>query len=151
MNSAPLPTRQEINVYDSLDERAARQHFLGKSLQEAEALFRENSLYYQEDLMFMGGSAFRFYVQAAINYIQSESAAGDGAIISCFAGILEHRLEHEFQDLAPVIPQLVSACRFITEHWDSFDLTPEIYIGLRERYTDLERSLAQTGSRAGPQ
>lgn len=109
MNSATLPTRQEINVYDSLDERSACEHFLGKTLEEAEALFRENSLYYQEDLMFMGASAFRFYVQAAINYIQSESAIGDGAIISCFASILEHRLEHEPQALAPVIPQLL--CR----------------------------------------
>lgn len=151
MNSAPLPTREEINVYDSLDERAACEHFLGKSLQEAEALFRDNSLYYQEDLMFMGGSAFRFYVQAAINYIQSESASGDGAIISCFAAFLEHRLEHEPQDLVPVIPQLVSACQFITDHWDRFDLTPEIYVGLRERYTALERSLAQTGTGARPQ
>ncbi|MCX6907435.1 MAG: hypothetical protein NTY01_05275 [Verrucomicrobia bacterium] len=151
MNSATLPTRQEINVYDSLDERSACEHFLGKTLEEAEALFRENSLYYQEDLMFMGASAFRFYVQAAINYIQSESAIGDGAIISCFASILEHRLEHEPQALAPVIPQLLSACRFITEHWDSFDLTPEIYVGLRERYIALERSLARAGREAGPQ
>lgn len=58
----PLPTRQDINVHDSLDERSACEHFLGKSLLEAETLFRENSLYYQEDLMFMGASAFRFYL-----------------------------------------------------------------------------------------
>lgn len=44
MNSATLPTCREINVYDSLDERSACEHFLGKTLEEAEALFRENSL-----------------------------------------------------------------------------------------------------------
>lgn len=101
--------------------------------------------------MFMGASAFRFYVRAAINYIQSDSATGDGAIISCFASILEFRLEHEAQALVPVVQQLVSACRFITDHWDSFDLTPEIYAGLRERYIALERSLPQAGGEAGAQ
>jgi hypothetical protein len=151
MNSATLPTRQEINVYDSLDERSACEHFLGKTLEEAEALFRENSLYYQEDLMFMGVSAFRFYVQAAINYIQSESATGDGCIISCFASILEHRLEYEPQALVPVIPQLIAACRFITDHWDRFDVSSEIYAGLPERYLALERSLARAGREAGPE
>ena len=50
-----LPTHQDINAFDSLDEQTACKHFLGKSLTEAEALFAENSLYYQEDLMFMGG------------------------------------------------------------------------------------------------
>ena len=65
-----IPSHQDINVYDSLDERSACEHFLGKSLDEADALFRENWLYYQEDLMFMGISAFRFYVQAAIRFIQ---------------------------------------------------------------------------------
>ncbi len=89
-----LPTHQDINVFDSLDERAACEHFLGKNLDEAEALFRENALTYQEDLMFMGASAFRFYVQAAINYIQSEAATGDADMINCFAGLLEHRLEY---------------------------------------------------------
>jgi hypothetical protein len=86
--------------------------------------------------------------------IPAQFHAADGAYrhaLSCFAAILEHRLEYEPQELAPVIPQLVSACRFITDHWGSFDLTPEIYVGLRERYTALERLIAQTDRGAGPQ
>ena len=59
-----LPTVEEINpIPEDLDGQTAVQNFFGKSLEEAEALFRENSLCYQEDLMFMGASAFRFYVQ----------------------------------------------------------------------------------------
>jgi hypothetical protein len=48
MTSAHLPTREEINVFDSLDERAACDHFLNKTLDEAEALFRENAIYFLE-------------------------------------------------------------------------------------------------------
>ena len=135
-----LPTRQDIIVHDSLDERLACEHFLGKSLTEAEALFRENSLYYQEDLMFMGASAFRFYVQAAISYIQSEQASGDSDIISCFASILEHRLEFEAEELGAVAPQLVSLCRYIIEHYDRFTLTADIYGDLRPRFQSLEQA-----------
>src|SRR6185437_15714897 len=57
-----LPTAEEINVFDSLDELDAVEHFLGKDLEQAQSLFRENFLRYQEDLMFMGPKAFQFYV-----------------------------------------------------------------------------------------
>lgn len=140
MNAMTLPTRQDINVHDSLDERSACENFLGKSLQEAEALFVENSLQYQEDLMFMGAAGFRFYVQAAINYIQSEAAIGDSDMINCFAGLLEHRLEFEAEELVAVAPMLSAVCRYILEHYDKFDLTPKIYGDLRSRFQALEQT-----------
>lgn len=135
-----LPTRQEINIYDSLDERAACEHFLGKSVEEAEALFRDNSTYYQEDLMFMGPVAFRFYAQAAINYIQSEPATGDSAIINCFAGLLEYRLEFEAEQLVAVAPQLAAVCHYIIEHYERFEVTAEIYGDLRPRFQLLQQA-----------
>ena len=113
-----LPTAREINpIPEDLDGECAERHFLGKSLEEAEALFREASITYQEDLMFMGVSAFRFYVHAAISYIQSESATGDPDIISAFASIIEH--------------------------YDRFDLTPEIYGDVRSRFQVLQQAFLQ--------
>jgi len=107
-----LPTAEEINpIPDDLDGQHAVQHFLGKTLEEAEALFREDSITYQEDLMFMGPSAFRFYVQAAINYIQSEAATGDSDIVNCIAGILESRLEFEPDELVAVAERLAEDLR----------------------------------------
>jgi hypothetical protein len=85
-----LPTAAEINIHDSLDERSACEHFLGKSVAEAETLFRDNALYYQEDLMFMGPIAFRYYVPAFINYIRGEgSSRGDSDAINCFHGLVK--------------------------------------------------------------
>ncbi len=65
-------------------------------------LFRENSARYQEDLMWMGPVAFRYYVEAAIRYIQSDCAANDSGMIDCFAGLLEFRLQHEAKQLVPI-------------------------------------------------
>jgi hypothetical protein len=138
-----LPTHHDINVDDSLDARRACEHFLGKSLCGAEALFRENSLYYQEDLRFMGVSAFRFYVQAAVSYIESAAAAGDSDIINCFAGILEVRLEYDADELHPVAELLASTCGYILEHYDRFDLTPETYGDVRPRFRTLQQAFSE--------
>ena len=64
-----LPTRQEINPHDDLDGRVVCKHFFGKSLDEAEALFRENDIYCESDLMWMGAPAFRFYLPAVFQFV----------------------------------------------------------------------------------
>lgn len=136
-----LPTREEINIHDSLDERNACAHFLGKTLKQAEELFRENSIDYQEDLMWMGIGAFKYYVQAFISYIQSKESAGDSDAINCFAGLLEFRVEREQENLNPIAQQLANACRYIISHYDRFDVTTEIYGDLRARYEGLIQKL----------
>jgi hypothetical protein len=115
-----LPTAKEINPYDDLDGRVACKNFLGKSLDEVEVMFRENSIYYQEGLMWMGPVAFRFYVPALINYIRSEVATGDSDIINCFGGLLEFRLEHQAAELLPISEQLASVCGYIIQHYSRF-------------------------------
>ena len=142
-----LPTAAEINpIPEDLDGQSANRNFLGKSLEEAEELFRSNSLHYQEDLMWMGPVAFRFYVHAAINYIQSEEAAGDSDIINCFAGILEFRLEYEAQELVPIARQLALMCGRIVQLYERFEIDPDVYGDLRPRYQALEQTLMRIQS-----
>ncbi len=135
-----LPTAKEINPHDDLDGRSACEDFLGKSLDEAEALFRENSTHYQEGLMWTGPIAFRFYVPALIHYIQSEAASGDSDVINCFAGLLEFRLEHEAAELLPIAQQLASVCGYIIQEYTRFGLSPEIYGDLRPRFQSLQQA-----------
>ena len=135
-----IPARDEINVYDSLDERVACDHFLGKSLEQAEALFREISLYYQEDLMWMGPTAFRFYVQSYINYLQNDSAADD-IDIRCFASILEHRMGVEAAELIAIAPLLAIACRAITNRYDEYSIKPETDDDLILQFELLEQRI----------
>ena len=136
-----LPTAKDISPrygtdYESNDERGAREHFLGKSLDDAQALFRKNALYYQEDLLWMGAPAFRFYVPAFIRYIQSEDSRSDPDAINCFASLLEQRAE-EVEDVAPIAGALADACRYILQHYEKFEAEPSIYGDLRPRYASL--------------
>lgn len=60
-----------------IDVEDAYRCFFGKSMIEAIELFEENALARQEDVMFMPGPAFRFYVRAYCAYLLSEAARGD--------------------------------------------------------------------------
>lgn len=135
-----LPTASEINPFpECLDGQCAVRHFLSKGLQEAEALFRENALYYQENLMFMGASAFRFYVHAYISYIRSEAAEHDSSAIHGLVALLEYRLEFEPEELAAVAKDLCAACEYIVEHYDRYGLILEAYGDLRPRLEVLQQ------------
>lgn len=133
-----LPTRQDLNVYDSLDERCGCKHFLGKNLEEAEALFRENSLYYEGNLMWMGIVAFRYYLAAVDKYIRSEAA--DSEFVACFSSTLEFRLEYERGGLAPVAGRLADLCGYILQHWTRFAEDVEAYGDIRVRYQKLHQT-----------
>jgi hypothetical protein len=139
--STPIPSREDLIVYDCLDEQSACEHFLGKSLEEAEALFRENFLYYQEDLMWMGPRAFHYYVRAAINDLRSDNAAVDEA--AYFATPIEFRLEYDPQDLLPVAGELAAVCQSVIDQWPRFQEGAEGYGDVLARYVKLRDALEE--------
>jgi hypothetical protein len=136
-----LPTADEINVYNSLDEQWALRNFLGKTLEEAEALFRGNRLHYLGDSLWMGPKAFCFYVPAAVRFIQSDDTTGDPATVSYFHSVLEWRLQNDRAQIASVIPLLREAVSYILDHWERFDVEPAIFGDLKERYIALRKRL----------
>ncbi len=145
----PLPTRQEISPYDDLDGRVACRNFLGKTLEEAEALFHENSLYYESDLMWMGPLAFRYYLPAVAEFVRSEAATDDSDFIAAFATTLKFRFEYEPEEMRPVAQQLAVLCGYIVEYWSRFESGSEVYGDVRTRYQLLQQTfsnLATEGS-----
>jgi hypothetical protein len=136
-----LPTAKEINPFDTLDGRYAESHFLGKTLDEAEALFRQHSTYYEEDLMWMGPVAFCFYLRAALAYLRSPSAQGDFDFVSCVCGTLEFRLQYEGEALRRSFDTMVELCRYVLTAYDRFQIDETIYGDLRVRYRELLEEL----------
>lgn len=130
-----LPSREEINVHDDLDGQVACDHFFGKTLEQAEAMFHENSMLYQEDLMWMGPAAFCCYLPAFLNYLRSDSA--DDADLSCLVMILQHRLDRHASELIQVASQVASTCRYVLDHFDRYAANLEIYGDLRTRIENL--------------
>lgn len=91
-----IPTKKDFIVFNCLDEQSAVRTFLGKDLIEANSLFEEDFLSYQEHLMWMGPKAFEYYVIAAINYLKSMEIDKDDEIeFETFCSLIEHRIESE--------------------------------------------------------
>jgi hypothetical protein len=132
-----VPTLNEINVFNSLDERTAAAHFLGKNLQQAEELFRENFLYYQEDLMWMGPKAFCYYVPAAVAYLISAASDGDSDAASSFCGVLEFRLDDDREAMLPVFAHLRGALEFIISNYAKYGCDLAIDGDVASRYRTL--------------
>ena len=125
-----------------LDERHALKMFLGKTPEQAAAMFRQNSLFYQEDLTYMRAPAFRFYVLPAINYLLSEDANGDSDAASTFCSVLESRLKHDPDALKPIVPIVLDAIEEILAGFDRFECSPEIYGDVPNRYRAVAARLA---------
>lgn len=125
-----------------LDERHAVKTFLGKTPEQAEAMFRENFLFYQEDLTYMRAPAFRFYVLPAIRYLLSEDANGDSDAASTFCSVVESRLKYDPDALAPIAPIVLDVIEKILADFDRFDCSSEIYGDVPSRYKAVAARLA---------
>jgi hypothetical protein len=134
-----LPSAEEINVFDSLDERSAVEHFLGKDLEQAEALFRED--HYWEDLMWMGPIAFRFYVSAAINYLLSDEAENDAYAASSFCSLIGFRLDHKPADVVSVGPVIREGIIEVLKEFDLYGPDIAIFGDVAGRYRALLSTL----------
>jgi hypothetical protein len=126
---------------ENLDERHAVAMFLGKTPEEAEAMFCENFSCYYEDLLHMRAPAFRFYVLPAIRYLLSESANGDSDAASMFCFVLELRFKHDPDALQPIVAVVLDAIEKILAGFDRFKCAPKIYGDVPSRYRALAARL----------
>ncbi|HBN79446.1 MAG TPA: hypothetical protein DD473_27225 [Planctomycetaceae bacterium] len=123
-----IPSQHDINVYNSLDEQSAMcMDFLGKTIEQAEVMIRENPNYYEEGFLWMGPVAFRYYIQSAIRFMKSDAATGNSSFIHGFISSLEFRLENDSIELVPVAEQLAAICDYLIQRYERFNLNPRIY------------------------
>lgn len=72
MRAISLPTEKDFDPWNGcLDAQHAWKQFGGLELEQAYEKFCENPLNYQEDFMFMGPKAFKFYFPVVVCYLQA--------------------------------------------------------------------------------
>lgn len=100
-----IPTARDINPFpQNLDGQYAESHFLGRTVDEVFDLFCERpgsfEQTYEEDLLFMGVVAFKYYVPAAIRYANSDARRYDCQTARILLGLLSHRWHDEREQLS---------------------------------------------------
>lgn len=134
-----LPTKDEFNPHNSVDEIAACEHFLGKTLEQAEEMFRADSMRYQEDLMWMGPRAFCFYLRAAFNYVQSDASTGDDSFIDALYNIFVFRSDEDGFALA--LSDVHNIVGYVMHNYQKFKVNNTIYGDLFAKYQELAEKL----------
>ncbi len=121
-----LPTREDISPTSGadLDERAALEHFFGKSQSEASALFFDNPEYFADDLMWMGSKAFAFYFPSLEPYITSEESSGNADIINTLIGTLKSRLDDDPLSIRDCRTSVLRVLVFVRENLGKFQIDP---------------------------
>lgn len=124
----PIPSESQWrSVPWCLDIPYAYEHFFGKSVAEAQTLFEQDALYYQEDLIFMPATCFGYYFAAYLNYLLSEQSKGDSDGASCFFGLIETRHADICQFAPESIERTKTVLHKLTHEQAWYDADPEIY------------------------
>ena len=130
-----LPTSKEINpISEDLDGQCAEDHFLGMSLTEAEALFRDNAFYYCGDLLWMGPIAFVYYFKAALSFLESDDSRMESDFVNSMIGTLDSRLFGEYEDFNVIKSgrdDYIAFCKCVLNDYDKFEIIEEVYGDLR--------------------
>jgi hypothetical protein len=122
-----LPTANEINpIREDLDGKVALDHFLGTSHDEAVALFADAFEIYQEDLLFMGPVAFRFYLPAAIQYADSSDAATDAYVAGTMLMVMKHRWEFDRKAIDSARDSMLRYCEGVLERLATIEVDPDV-------------------------
>jgi len=136
-----LPTADQINPDKCLDGNCAEVHFLGKSVDAAAAMFAENPLCYQEDLMWMGTEGFCFYFPIYDRYLRSDDACGDSDAVSALAAVLEFQVLESKADLSSIASVIRSLVGYVVNNYSRFDIDHEIYGDVKSRLQSVASRL----------
>ena len=139
VGNVPSETDWRSEPWD-LDIPYAYEHFAGKSFEEAVKLFEENSLCYQEDIMFMPRACFPFYARAYMAYLRSGASNGDSDGASCFFGLAEVRVEDIRSDLS-LLADFTHCLDHLAKRQDFYEADVDIYGSFADQAKRAKRKL----------
>ena len=122
-----MPTLLDISPTGGvdLDEKCAMEHFLGKTQEQASALFFENSIYFIDDLRWMGGRAFVYYLPSVIPYLTSPESRGDSDAVDSLISILRSRLEDDAECMHDARALVLRVLTLIQDNFPKFEVDDE--------------------------
>jgi hypothetical protein len=138
-----LPTREDFGG-DHPDIRWAWQEFGGKSLEEAYAHFCDDADNRQEQFMWMGERAFRFYYPVIDRYLRNVKPDREDyertpawILAQC---VQTHFDQHE--DMSGLHDSIISLCHYVCAHLDHYSGSDSQREEIRLAWTDLREQVA---------
>jgi hypothetical protein len=139
-----LPTEKDFDPWNGcLDAQHAWKQFGGLDLEQAYQKFCENPLNYQEDFMFMGPKAFKFYFPVVARYLQEcpcpdefgDSEAWILGKVMCYQ--LEESEDEE------LLKQISDLCHYVRTHLSHYAETASEQERISAAWLEVESQLAE--------
>ena len=141
------PSKSSWGVIEknNLDAECAFKQFAGKSPEEAEKMFRDNALHYQEDLLAMPSIAFNYYAPVFAKYVLSHSAKSDSDGASSFLHMVIELLQANRSLANQKTEQiLISASKHVAMRQAFYNADIDIYGEFSELYGQIIKLAART-------
>lgn len=142
-----IPSKSDWGAIEenNLDAECAFKQFAGKSLNDAEEMFRENALYYQEDLISMPPIAFNCYAPVFAKYILSNYAEGDSDGASSYLHMIIELLQARNKLLATTgtLKLLLDTAKIVSNKQEYYDADIDIYGDFSELYKTIVQQVVR--------
>ena len=142
-----MPSKSSWGIIEknNLDAECAFKQFAGKSLKEAEEMFRDNALHYQEDLLAMPAIAFNYYAPVFAKYVLSNNAKGDSDGASSFLHMVIELIQAN-RSLATEKTEhtLIAAAKIVATRQAFYDADIDIYGDFSDLYDQIIQLAART-------
>ena len=138
-----IPTDKDWgdNKY-GLDEKYAYRNFSGKNHDEAINLFIENSMIYQEDLIYMYGYVFDYYLNSFLDFLISADANEDSDAASCFLALIMSKIEYNYADIVPSKKYIELVLDIVSNYQlTKYDASEDIYGSFKDRSKIIKKYL----------
>jgi hypothetical protein len=138
-----LPTRDDFG--GGPDAETAWEHFGGKDLEDACAIFASCPEIYTDDVMWMGERAFKFYFPIVDRYLRAQSplqAEDDPPMMS--AEFIGYCIQFHFdchEDMSGLHAQIIDLCDYVNSHLDHYVLELEKQEKAHTRWADLRQQV----------
>jgi hypothetical protein len=111
-----VPAKSQLNpTPENLDGQKVVEHLLGKDIEGAVSLLKENSAYFQEDYTWMGAEAFCYYSPALLRYLRSPAARDDYLFAYGMLRTFWHRLDQDGVHIAPAFSVIEEFCSLVEQ------------------------------------
>ena len=137
----PVPTEADWGNYQAdLDQEYAHKMFAGRTNQEMLPYFRRNVIERTDELRWIPGVPFRYYMLGFRDFVMAGEFDPTGApdAASCFLGLVLEKLEKQPKYILEIMPQLLPAVRHVAMNQSSFEATESIHGSFQEKLGRIE-------------
>ena len=144
MADSSIPTAADWgDPGDDLDRLWARGFLSGKTRAEAVRHFEDRGLSASEALAFAPPVPFRYYMIAFMDYVMGPARSSGFGLdaanaASAFLGLIAEKLENCYEDILPIMPELMPACRYVASHQEDYGASEGIYGSFSRRLRRIE-------------